>query len=170
MAQWLNGEGFAQELFKIAIDVAYRKVRGERSELRSDIPLVSMNRKLAPDKALARISKAVDKSRGRILGHETVAVRTSQMPSVKTMGFKPTRLAVPLSGEKGLFPVSYRKGRVHGHQVGGLTLFHHDKMPPEGIKTVVHGLTEGIPALIKRFQKEYVPPLREFALPVKQAK
>lgn len=160
MATGLNG-AFLDELLKIATE--YKKVRGATSQLRQDIPLMQLRGKVDAARVTGRIAQAVSKSQGKVLGHATVALATKQLPQLPEMGFKPTRLAVPLSGETGLLPKSYRKGQLHGHQVGDLTLFHLDQTVPSGLKTIKHGIVEGTPALMKRVWQQEVPPVRTTA-------
>lgn len=94
----------------------------------------------------------VKQSPARVLGHRTIAVREKGLPPLEQLGFRKTRLAVPLPGEKGLLPVSYRKGHIHAHDMGDTLLMHTDKIAPEGfVKSLHHGVVEGIPAYFRRF-------------------
>lgn len=160
MAQVMITQGFLDELAKIA--EAYRAVRGAEDKLRDDIPVIALARNADPQKSLERISQAIEKSRGKVLGHANVAVKSLSTPTLKRFGFKPTRLAVPLPGEKGMLPESYRKGRLHAHQMGDFTLMHHDKIVPTAgvVAAVSHWFKEGVPASIKRLRRDVSPPVQ----------
>lgn len=160
MAQVMITQGFFDELIKIA--EAYRAVRGVEDRLRKDIPVLSLGKKVDPEKAVDRITKAIESSKAKVLGHDNIAVRTQAVPSLERLGFKPTRLAVPLPGERGLAPVSYRRGRIHAHRMGDFTLMHHDKIAPaQGmVQAIQHWFQEGLPASVERIKADVIPPVQ----------
>ena len=80
------------------------------------------------------------------------------MPDLVEMGFKATRVATPLPGEKALSK-TWRAGKLHAHKQGPFFLMHQDKAAPMGRlgylnpQAISHGLKEGIPSLIKRIKE-----------------
>jgi hypothetical protein len=136
-------DGFLSELLKIA--EAYRQVRGVQDRLRKDIPLLRLNQSMSVDEKLKRVADALKESKSEVMGKPQVAVLTKSMPSMADLGFKSTRLAVPLPGGKMLMP-SYRKEHLHGHRAGDYTLLHRDTIVPKGLDALRHAVREGLPA------------------------
>jgi hypothetical protein len=131
--------------------LTYRKSRG--SEIAENIPLVNKLSRV-PERARKQLIDAMGQVRGgdqKVLGYANVAVHEKLMPSLKRMGFEPTRIATPLPGEKP-FTTTWRSGRLHAHKQGPFFLVHQDKVVPKGFgpSAIKHGLAEGIPSLIKR--------------------
>lgn len=149
----IDFSAFSDELVKIAEELAYRKAHG--IELAEGIPLV---RRLsqAPEKAREQLLRATKKSGKKVLGYANVAVHEDMMPSMKELGFKRTRVATPLPGERP-FSVTWRSGKLHAHKQGPFFLLHQDKHDPLAkggyisLKGVKHGLKEGVPSLVRRF-------------------
>ena len=142
---------FGDELLKIAAEsVRYKKIRvpgGELVQIRSDIPVI---RRVPtdPEELRAAVKRALGRAKPNILGYANVAFGAET--DLKRAGFKPTRAAVPLPGE-GLGTTSWRSGKLHVHKLGPIYLAHEDIMAPEGVlKSVKHGLTEGVPAILRR--------------------
>lgn len=130
---------FSEELVKIA---------------ESDIPIV---KRLPRDReaALRRVSKAIDKSKTTILGYPSVAVDVRQLGDLSSIGFKRTRLAVPLPWER-VGARSWRKGKLHAHKKGQHFVLHKDKLSPKGVVMgAKHWVEEGIPAAKDRFLNKH---------------
>lgn len=149
---------FSDELQKIA---ARRIIReGEKKlQLAPGIPLIGRLPK-DPTEARARLNKLVESEKARaVLGYKNIAVRESAMPDLKSMGFKPTRIATPLPGEKAL-SISWRSGKLHAHKLGPMFLMHKDETAPMKGRlgylrpsAIKHGIREGIPSVIKRMKE-----------------
>lgn len=163
----ISFSSFSDELVKIAEELAYRREGGV--ELANGIPLV---RRLsqAPEKAKVQLLKATSPARKKakkVLGYANVAVHEDMMPDLKEMGFKATRIATPLPGER-VLSRTWRAGKLHVHKQGPFFLVHQDKESPMGRfgylnpKALKHGLTEGVPSMIKRI-KEKQPLVRRSA-------
>ncbi len=151
---------FSDELVKIAAEGFKPLGAGYAGvEIKAKLPILEKLPK-KPEAAKKRIIKALeDKDVPAILGYRNVVVPEKQMPDMKAMGFKPTRLATPLPGERPL-TISYRAGRLHAHRLGPAYLVHQDKHAPMGkgggylsLKAVRHGLREGVPSIIKRIRE-----------------
>lgn len=143
-------QALSDELSKIA-ELSYRSVstNGQQVDLARGIPLIQSLPKDST-KMKDRISKIIESKKGQpVLGHHNVAIRRSSIKSLPDLGFKQTRLSVPLPGEKWLTP-SWRSGRLHIHDTGPLFLAHLDKKEPKGFKAIPHIIQEGLPATIKR--------------------
>jgi hypothetical protein len=109
------------------------------------IPVVSRI-PMDADKAFETIKKRIDKSGRDILGHPNVAVPVERFGDLTQHGFKKTRLAVPLPGER-LGAPSWRKDDLHAHRSGEHYLMHKDKIAPRGaLQSMRHLVREGIPA------------------------
>jgi hypothetical protein len=138
-----------------AIDVTYLAFFDELEKIAEAQKTIPVIRSLPQndEKALSVISKRVDSSDVKVLGHKNVAVPVEVLGPLEDYGFKKTRLAVPLPSE---WPgtSTWRKGQLHAHKIRDYYLFHKDKTAPRG---VVHGLkhwfTEGMPASIKRLHE-----------------
>ena len=103
-----------------------------------------------PEKSLQRIRDKIDQSPKKILGHKNVAVSVKRMGDLERFGFKKTRLAVPLPGER-IGAHTWRKDDVHAHLVDKHYLIHRDKTIPKGIlNSILHAVKEGIPAAARR--------------------
>jgi hypothetical protein len=89
--------------------------------------------------------------------HPQVAVRNLPL---KAMGFKPTRLAIPLAGEKWFTP-SYRSGRLHAHKMGPFYLVHEDGDAPDSVAQAVGHLIKDVPKpLARRLFEKLTPPVK----------
>jgi hypothetical protein len=78
-----------------------------------------------------------------------VAIPVDKMPRLEDMGFKKTRIAIPLPGELPFTP-SWRKGKIHAHKQGPYYITHIDKHDPfgGGVKHVAtHWAQDGLKAL-----------------------
>lgn len=155
----IDFNAFSDELFKIAEELTYRKVHGV--ELAKGVPLV---RRLsdAPERAREQLLKATDSSKSKakkIFGYANVAVHEAKMPDLKEMGFKRTRIATPLPGERALSN-TWRSGKLHAHKQGPFFLLHQDEEAPMGRfgylnpKAIKHGVKEGLPSMIKRISEK----------------
>ncbi len=130
-------ESFRDELCKIAEGDA--------------VPLVRWLPK-DPDKALHRIRNHIDRSTKEILGHKNVAVRAKKLGDLEQLGFKKTRMSVPLPGER-MGTHSWRKGDLHAHLLGEHYLMHRDRTEPKGVlRSAIHVVKEGIPAAVRRIR------------------
>lgn len=121
------------------------------------IPVVSRLPQDA-DRALETIKRNIDKSQKAIIGHPNVAVPVKHLGNLADRGFKRTRLAVPLPGERIGTP-SWRRGELHAHRRGEHYLMHKDQIPPQegAVKAVRHWMHEGLPAAKKRFKERMAP-------------
>jgi len=155
----INFFSFSDELVKIANSRLIAE--GEKKLLlHAGIPLVGRLPK-DPEKARERLGMLVESEKAHpVLGYKNVAVRESAMPDLAAMGFKPTRIATPLPGEKA-FTTSWRSGTLHTHKLGPLYMVHKDKAAPNAgrfgyfsVAGVKHGITEGIPSLVKRLREK----------------
>lgn len=159
MVPTLQALGFAEELFKIAEELKYRRAAGV--DIAKGIPVVRMMPKNPEyvQKRLEMLTKPSDTAQ-KVLGYSNIAVPAKLLPDLEELGFKKTRIATPLPGEKALSP-SWRKGTLHAHRIGPVYLMHQDKtdplsgklgyLSPSGIK---HGVTEGIPSIVKRLKEK----------------
>lgn len=109
-------------------------------------------------KVFESIGRRIDKSGRDIIGHPNVAVPIKRLGELEQYGFKKTRLAVPLPGERIGTP-SWRKDNLHAHSRGEHYLMHKDQIAPSQgpIKAVKHWFREGLPAAMKRFRERKAP-------------
>lgn len=138
----------------------YRAAQG--SLIAKGIPIAHRMPK-KPEAIHHRLEQLTDPERTnvtKVLGYSNVAIPKKSLPPLEELGFKPTRIATPLPGEKA-FTISYRKGKLHAHQMGPVYLIHQDKHDPRSgrmgyvsLGGVKHGVTEGIPSVIKRFKEK----------------
>lgn len=165
----ISFDAFVDEMVKIA-QSDYRKVRvgNKNVYLQKGVPIMSRLPK-NPDKAASKIQSVIRSERAKhsIFGYKTVAFRENEMPSPTSMGFKPTRLATPLPGER-LGSTTWRKGTVHVHKQGPLYLAHEDVDAPNHPKwgywhgkAIRHALREGLPSMVKRYWKQQKPVVKE---------
>lgn len=105
----------------------YRKV-SDSTMIQKGIPLLKSISNDA-DKAKARLTQAIQKSKDT-WSHPQVAIKNLDL---KGLGFKPTRLAIPLPGER-LGAKSWRAGKLHAHKMGDIFLVHQDASAPNSIK------------------------------------
>lgn len=144
---------YVEELLKLSED-RYREVAGSSKRVLADIPVVDH---LSRDNetAIRQIKRALSRKKGQdILGHRNVVIPENVMGDVGSLGFKPTRLAVPLPGEP-VGATTWRRGDLHLHKMGPLYFAHQDKTVPKGlVATLRHGIVEGTPALRKRFREK----------------
>lgn len=106
-----------------------------------------------PDRAAGFIERKIDSSGRAVLGHPSVAVPVRKLGDLEEQGFKKTRLSIPLPGE-GIGAVSWRKGNLHAHMIGGHYVFHKDLVTPQGVrKNVSHFLREGVPAAARKIRE-----------------
>jgi hypothetical protein len=153
----VQAEGYAEELFKLAA-LQYRKAQGV--DIAKGIPIVSRMPKTtkAIQKRLEALTSDNEKAK-KVLGYTNVAVPKKALPPLEELGFKPTRIATPLPGEKPL-TISWRKGKLHAHQLGPIYLMHQDKHDPKGklgylsLAGLKHGITEGLPSMMKRMKQK----------------
>jgi len=141
--------------------------------LRADEALVGME-KIAKDSSVPLISVDGGKAEKQILDaieqvvnpgwtHPQVAVSAKEIGDLKERGFKKTRMAIPLPGER-LFTPTWRKGKLHAHRVGKHYLFHKDAVAPTSLKRVIkHNFHDVPPAVRARIRKsdmrfKLVPP------------
>jgi len=130
-------ESFCDELCKIA--------EGD------SVPLVKWLPR-DPERALHRIRSHIDQSSKEILGHKNVAVKVKRLGDLERLGFKKTRMSVPLPGEW-VGAHSWRKGDLHAHLLGEHYLVHRDKTEPKGVvSSAIHVVKEGIPAAVRRIR------------------
>lgn len=123
----------------------YRRIAG--GQLSRDIPIV---RRLPADveQARARLQAAIATSPDE-WSHPQVAVRDLNLES---LGFSPTRLAIPLPGER-IGTTSWRSGDMHAHKQGPVYLVHQDESSPGSILGVLqHAVTDVPPAVVKRLK------------------
>ena len=153
----ISFSAFSDELEKIALEGLRPLGKGDVG-VQVRLPIINRLPK-DPDKARARLIKAVQgKNVLSVLGYKNVVVPEKAMPDMKAMGFRPTRIATPLPGER-LLSTSYRAGRLHAHKIGPAYFVHQDKSSPTSDKgsyfsfrAISHGLREGIPSIIKRMR------------------
>lgn len=156
---------FRSELCKIAEDgLEYRTLKTQegRFRLAKDIPVVDLP--ADPELARKRIIDTIDSREIKpVLGYENIAVPNAGNPTPEEMGFRPTRLATPLPGEK-MFSTSWRRGRSHIHDIGPYYMIHRDRHAPmaQGSgyfnpRAIKHFVTEGIPSMVRRFTTETEP-------------
>lgn len=130
----------------------YKEIGGPLSDpvmLKADVPVESI-KGTTPGTFQTSLRRAIRKSQGIILGFPNVALPAENLPKpLEDLGFKPTRTAIPLPGEAA-GATSWRAGRLHVHKIGDIVLAHEDAHVPKGLSKIVHTVTEGVPALIKR--------------------
>lgn len=151
---------FADEFVKIAAGGFKPLGAGHVGvQIRVELPVVNKLSK-SPEAAKKQLIRALNnKDVPAVLGYRNVVVLKGVMPNLKAMGFRPTRIATPLPGERPL-TISYRSGRLHAHKLGPAFLVHQDKESPMGkgggylsMKALRHGLREGVPSIIKRVKE-----------------
>lgn len=152
----IDFNAFSDELVKIAEELTYRRANG--AELAKGIPLIRSLPK-SPEKAREKLldaTSAANESAKKVLGYVNVGVPEKVMPNLKDMGFKETRIATPLPGEKFLTS-TWRAGKLHAHKQGPFYLVHQDEAAPMGrlgyfnLQAIKHGVKEGLPSIVKRF-------------------
>lgn len=144
----IQAESFSEELLKIAKQkLDYRSV--DDAEIASSIPFVKVRKGKSVLNEIDKATKREDIP--KILGYGNVALKVSDAPNLTELGFKPTRIATPLPGEKP-FAVSWRKGKLHAHRMGPFYLMHQDKhdVSSSKINALRHGIREGVPSIVKR--------------------
>jgi len=157
----VQAEGFAEELLKLAKEqLKYRAAQG--ALIAKGIPIAGRMPK-KPEAIQKRLETLTDPNQNKvtkILGYANVAIPKDKLPPLEELGFKPTRIATPLPGEK-MFATSYRKGKLHAHQMGPVYLMHQDTHDPRkgrmgyvSIGGIKHGVTEGIPSIVKRIKEK----------------
>ena len=104
----------------------YRKTHGVL--LDKEIPILQLPIKGARE-VLETAIRATHQDRWT---HPQVAVPRKTF-DLTALGFKPTRFAVPLPGEK-TWTTSWRSGRLHAHAVGPFFLVHEDNDAPTGVR------------------------------------
>lgn len=131
---------FSDELVKIATEPV------------DSIPIIGRLPQDA-DQALETIKRRIDKSKKTIIGHKNVAIPVKRLGDLERHGFKKTRWAVPLPGERIGTP-SWRKEELHAHRMGEHYLMHKDQIVPHrAIDAVKHWFKEGLPATRKRIRE-----------------
>lgn len=102
------------------------------------------------DEALESIKNRIDRHGVDVLGHKNIAVPVKRLGDLTDLGFKKTRIAVPLPGER-IGRASWRRGQLHAHELGDKYVMHKDKTAPTGvIAAISHAIKEGLPAAKKR--------------------
>lgn len=135
---------FWAELEKIAKEApAYRRYAGHL--LDADIPLFRVGK----DTKWENIKRAISNVEKSTWSHPNVAIPAEQL-DLKRFGFKPTRLAIPLPGER-WGTTSWRSGTLHAHKRGPVFLVHDDKHPTKGFGLLKHTIDDVPTALWKRF-------------------
>lgn len=136
----------------VAVPAVMKGTKTKQSQAGS-IPLIHRLPQDA-DAALESIKRRIDKSERAILGHPNIAVPIKRLGELEQYGFKRTRLAVPLPGERIGTP-SWRKDELHAHRVGEHYLMHKDAIPPQRgpLTAVKHWLKEGLPATRERLRE-----------------
>ena len=140
----------------------YRKVQGLL--LAKGIPFInglSDKKETAEKQILRGISKSKDD-----WSHPQVAIRNLDLAS---LGFKPTRMALPLPGER-IGTTSWRSGPLHAHKMHEMFLVHKDGAGPSGfMDTLQHAVVDVPKTLPKYFRADIRPPvmpMKEAAAPV----
>lgn len=132
---------------------SYKDIPGGGT-LQAGIPLVQRLPKDA-GRAKERLLRGIERSKDS-WSHPQVAVKKLDLGG---MGFKPTRLAIPIPGE-GLGATSWRAGSLHAHKQGPVFLVHKDRSTPDSLAGVMSHLDEALPALKKRLST-HAPVARE---------
>ena len=147
---------FIVELEKIA--KAYRESHGVH--LDADIPILELPKDT--QKARKVILKATrDPKLESTWSHPNVAVLASQL-NLKAMGFKPSKLAVPLPGE-GWFKKTWRSGVLHAHKAGPFYVMHADVTPVDTVRSAIrHQATDTARAVRRLFSGKARPPLKRW--------
>lgn len=133
---------------------AYRKVRGGLM-LKKDIPII---RSLpgSPEKAKEKLMREISRSKDS-WSHPQVAVKNLDL---RRLGFKPTRIAIPLPGER-LATKTYRAGRLHAHKFGDMFLVHADASAPDSIRGFINHTIEDTSKALKTMRNALPPVLPE---------
>ena len=151
---------FSDELIKIASsEFKPLSAKDGAVQVRATLPII---RRLSKNPERAR--QSIERTLARddlpsVLGYKNVVVPASRMPDLASMGFRPTRIATPLPGER-LLSTSYRAGTLHAHKIGPAFFIHQDKHAPTNkrgsylnLRAVKHAISEGVPSLRKRFKE-----------------
>jgi len=124
---------------------AHRPAHG--AFLDKTIALLRPQRDLIP-----KIEAALEESKGEpVWSHHQVAVPKKGF-DLKALGFKPTRLSIPLPGEAWGTP-SWRRGPLHAHEQGPVYLIHKDADEP-GLMHLLHD----VPGALKKRLLEKIEP------------
>lgn len=141
----------ADELLKIAAEGnIYRKVQG--GMLDREVPVL---RTVPQDDAgRKKLIEAIEGSANTRWSHPQVAVRKMDLEG---LGFKPTRMAIPLPGEAP-GTTSWRSGELHAHKSGPVFLVHKDAKPPKGVIGNIRHFIEDVPPAISKLVGGAPPP------------
>lgn len=140
--------------FKKDLIKAYRKVSGGLM-LKKDIPIIRSlpeSTEKAKETLIREISRSSDS-----WSHPQVAVKNLDL---KRLGFKPTRIAIPLPGER-LATKTYRAGRLHAHKFGDMFLVHADSSAPNSIRAFFKHTIEDTSKALKTMRNALPPVLKD---------
>jgi len=139
-------------------DAQYRVVAG--GKLQRGIPfLASLNED--PDRARAQLLRGIARSKDTWT-HPQVAVRRLDLQG---LGFEPTRLAIPLPGER-VGATSWRAGELHAHKQGPVFLVHKDESAPGTVAGTLSHLAFDTPKAIVARMRTSSPVAKTAAVPI----
>ena len=119
----------------------YRKTRGVLLE--RSIPIV----KLPKDDPTGHLERVIDDVKPSFWSHAQVAVPKDKL-NLEELGFKETRMAIPLPGEKWFTP-SYRRGELHAHEADQYYLIHKDSVAPGSVLSGLKHLFGDVPKALQ---------------------
>lgn len=135
--------------------ISFRAFSDELTKIAQEMGALPRIHRLPRDteRALESLQRRAAESKREILGHSSVAVPVKRLGDLEEWGFKKTRLAVPLPGERPGTP-SWRRGQLHAHKAGDYFVFHNDSIEPQGLRNAIkHTFKEGVPAVKKRLRE-----------------
>lgn len=136
---------------------AYRTITigGKRIKLMRGVPLYRRSVPEEAEKFRKWMSRRLKKAKKLGWSHPQISIPASKI-DLEALGFKRSRVSVPLPGERALVP-TWRLGEYHAHKAGPLYLIHKDRHALGGIKTVAHAVSDLPPALYHRYVKKNLP-------------
>ncbi len=141
-----------QTLLKVAKKESLYKKISPSTMLKRDIPVIrSLPR--SPAQAKKKLDDAISKSKDT-WSHPQVAVKDLDL---KALGFKPTRLAIPIPGER-IGTVSWRAGPFHAHKMGDVFLVHKDESAPDSVRGFLRHTVKDTTKTLKKMRGA-VPPV-----------
>jgi uncharacterized protein YycO len=126
----------------------YRKVQGVL--LDRSIPVL----RLPKENSTEHLEEILKNVKPGFWSHAQIAVPKKGV-NLAELGFKKTRMAIPLPGEKWFTP-SYRAGKLHAHDAEGFYLIHEDKADPNRSK--LRHLLDDVPKALRLSWSNKVQP------------